>query len=97
VLESFGDALRNHRLAAGLTQEAIAERAGLSVHAIQKLEQGVSHPHRDTSHRLVQALRLSGEAEAQFRTLGQPARAEDATAGRRRPQNWSVRCARISL
>src|SRR6266540_2691173 len=36
---NFGDLLRGHRLAAGLTQEALAERAGLSAHGIQKLAQ----------------------------------------------------------
>lgn len=34
----FGDLQRRHRLAAGLTHESLAERAGLSVHGIQKLE-----------------------------------------------------------
>ena len=35
---SFGDLLRRDRLTAGLTQEALAERAGLSVRAISDLE-----------------------------------------------------------
>ena len=34
----FANLLRQHRLAAGLTQEALADQAGLSVHGIQKLE-----------------------------------------------------------
>ena len=46
---SFGDLLRTHRLKLGLTQEGVAERAGLSVHAIQKLERGTTHPYRDTT------------------------------------------------
>jgi transcriptional regulator with XRE-family HTH domain len=79
--QSFGDLLRAHRLAVGLTQEAVAERAGLSVHAIQKLERGVTHPYRDTALRLVAALRLSGQDEAEFKELGQPA----APSPRRRP------------
>jgi non-specific serine/threonine protein kinase len=69
---TFGDLLRQHRLAAGLTQEALAERAGLSVHGIQKLERGVTRPYRDTVQRLMRALQLSGEDEAVFRTLAQP-------------------------
>jgi DNA-binding XRE family transcriptional regulator len=36
----FGDLLRRYRLAANLTQEALAERAGLSDSGIQKLERG---------------------------------------------------------
>jgi predicted ATPase/DNA-binding XRE family transcriptional regulator len=65
---SFGDLLRQHRLAAGLTQEALAERAGLSEHGIQKLERGVTHPHRDTVARLLGSLRLSVDDEARMRT-----------------------------
>jgi predicted ATPase/DNA-binding XRE family transcriptional regulator len=60
---SFGDLLRRHRLAAGLTQEALAERAGLSVRAITDLERGVRRaPYRDTVRRLAAALDL-GPAE----------------------------------
>jgi non-specific serine/threonine protein kinase len=65
--------LRAHRLAIGLTQEAVAERAGLSVHAIQKLERGVTHPYRDTTLRLVAALQLSDQDASRFKELGQPA------------------------
>jgi predicted ATPase/transcriptional regulator with XRE-family HTH domain len=72
TLGSFGDLLRKHRLAAGLTQEAVAERAGLSVNGIQKLERGSTHPYRDTAQRLLRALQLSPEEEAVFRTLAQP-------------------------
>jgi non-specific serine/threonine protein kinase len=71
--QSFAELLRAHRLAVGLTQEAVAERAGLSVHAIQKLERGVTHPYRDTTLRLVTALRLSEQDASRFRELGQPA------------------------
>ena len=39
---TFGDLLRHHRQAAGLTQQELAERAGLSVHGIQKLERGAT-------------------------------------------------------
>jgi transcriptional regulator with XRE-family HTH domain len=53
---AFSDLLRHHRLSAGLTQEALAERAGLSVHGVQKLERGVTRPYRDTLDRLLAAL-----------------------------------------
>jgi non-specific serine/threonine protein kinase len=69
---SFAELLRSHRLRIGLTQEAVAERASLSVHAIQKLEHGTTHPYRDTTNRLVQALELSADDEAEFRQVGQP-------------------------
>src|SRR5437660_449496 len=41
---SFANLLRRHRLAAGLTQDALAERAGLSVNGIQKLADGALVP-----------------------------------------------------
>jgi non-specific serine/threonine protein kinase len=65
---TFGDLLRRHRLAAGLTQEALAEQAGLSEHGIQKLERGVTHPYRDTLQRLLGVLNLSVDEQAQLRT-----------------------------
>ena len=64
----FGTLLRQHRLAAGLTQEALAERAGLSVYGIQKLEAGTTHPYRDTAQRLALALELTPDAAEQFNT-----------------------------
>jgi len=39
---TFGQLLRDLRLQAGLTQEGLAERAGLSVRASQGLERGVA-------------------------------------------------------
>jgi transcriptional regulator with XRE-family HTH domain len=71
---TFGDLLRHHRLAAGLTQEALAEQAGLSVHGIQKLERGATHPYRDTAERLMLALRLAPDDQARFRAAVQPVR-----------------------
>lgn len=56
----FGDLLRRYRVAAGLTQEELAEAAGLSRRAIGALETGVRRlPHRDTVSLLVKALRLT--------------------------------------
>jgi transcriptional regulator with XRE-family HTH domain len=69
---TFGDLLRSQRLKLGLTQEGLAERAGLRVHAIQQLEHGTTHPYRDTTNRLIGALGLSGDDEALFRALGEP-------------------------
>lgn len=56
----FGDLLRQHRKAAGLTQEDLAERAGLSVDTISLLERGEHlRPHRYTMQSLAEALGLS--------------------------------------
>src|SRR5215211_6311341 len=56
----FGDLLRRHRLAAGLTQEELAERAGVSTRGISDLERGARGlPRKDTLQMLLQALDLS--------------------------------------
>ena len=43
---SFGRCLRQYRMAAGLTQEALAERAGLGIRSLQHLERGETRPQR---------------------------------------------------
>ena len=56
----FGLLLRRHRLAAGLTQEALAERARLSVAAIYTLERGSRRaPRKETLALLAEALALT--------------------------------------
>jgi len=66
---SFVTALRQHRLASRLTQNGLAERAGLGTRGIQDLEHGLHQPQRQTMQRLVRALALSGEARQQFEIL----------------------------
>ena len=57
---TFGELLRQYRIAAGLSQEGLAERAGLSVRAISALERGQRHqPHPHTLRQVATALRLS--------------------------------------
>ena len=56
---TFGELLRDHRRAAGLTQEELAERAGVSPRSISELERGGAHvPRRDTVALLARALGL---------------------------------------
>src|SRR4051794_37762372 len=55
---SFAEALRHHRVRAGLTQEELAAAAGLSVRGLRYLERGLRHPTRDTVQRLIAALAL---------------------------------------
>src|SRR5260370_6603575 len=58
--QSFGDLLRRYRLAAGLTQEELAEQAGLSVRGLSDLERGARRaPRRETVQMLAQPLHLS--------------------------------------
>jgi transcriptional regulator with XRE-family HTH domain len=55
----FGGLLKGHRLAAGLTQEALAARVALSARAVSDLERGVNRaPYRETVALLAGALRL---------------------------------------
>src|SRR5581483_1594600 len=55
----FGTLLRRYREVAGLSQEALAERAGMSARAISYLENGSRRPYPDTLHRLAEALSLT--------------------------------------
>ena len=58
--DSFGARLRRLREASGLTQEALAQRAGLSTNAISALERGERrHPYPHTVRTLADALDLS--------------------------------------
>lgn len=64
---TFRALLRQYRLAAGLTQEDLAEKAGLSARGISDLERGArGHPHPDTVHRLASALALDDGAREAF-------------------------------
>jgi predicted ATPase/transcriptional regulator with XRE-family HTH domain len=57
--EPFGSALRRLRLAAGLSQEQLAERARISIEAVSALERGVRKvPQRQTLELLLEALEL---------------------------------------
>src|SRR5215469_7035409 len=65
--QTFGALVRRFRLAAGLTQEELAERAGLSTRAISNLERGVSQsPHQATLDLLAQALELNASERAEL-------------------------------
>lgn len=56
----FGTLLRSYRLTAGLSQEALAERAGMSAHGISALERGYRRtPQRGTLALLAGALALN--------------------------------------
>ncbi|HZQ36629.1 MAG TPA: helix-turn-helix domain-containing protein [Dehalococcoidia bacterium] len=69
---TFGELLYRHRLAAGLTQESLAERAQISVRAISDLERGVRRlPYRHTVNALADALSLSSANRAEFASAAQ--------------------------
>jgi predicted ATPase/DNA-binding XRE family transcriptional regulator len=64
---TFGDVLRRYRLAAGLTQEELAEKAQVSPRAISDLERGVrNRPWRETVQLLAAALHLGTDERVQL-------------------------------
>ena len=70
---TFGVLLRQLRLAAGLTQEALAERAGVSARGVQDLERGIRRaPRAETVRLLADALGLSGETRGALITAAHP-------------------------
>jgi predicted ATPase/transcriptional regulator with XRE-family HTH domain len=65
-IQPFGELLRSYRLAVGLTQEELADRAGVSARSISGMESGAGHrPRKDTLRLLIAALNLTAQdAEA---------------------------------
>jgi predicted ATPase/DNA-binding XRE family transcriptional regulator len=86
----FGMLLRQFRLAAGLSQEALAERARVSTDGVSALERGTRRtPQRETLALLADALALTSEDRARFEAsaarVSRPRgglRADDARAAR---------------
>jgi predicted ATPase/DNA-binding XRE family transcriptional regulator len=68
----FGRLLKEYRLRAGLTQEALAEWADMGRRSIQGLERGESRPQRETVQRLARALALSPQEQERFEEAAQP-------------------------
>src|SRR5215211_111715 len=79
----FGALLRRLRLAAGLTQEALAERAGISVKAVGELERDPARaPRFDTVTLLADALELGANGRTRLLSA---ARSEQPTPSDPRP------------
>jgi len=67
---TFGGLLRRLRTDAGLTQEELAEAAGVSPRSVSDLERGINlTARRDTARLLADALSLTGEARAEFEAI----------------------------
>ncbi|HEU5388804.1 MAG TPA: helix-turn-helix domain-containing protein [Streptosporangiaceae bacterium] len=72
-MPSFGELLRQRRLAGGLTQEALAERAGVSAKAISDLERDPDRtPRLDTVGLLADALGLDPAGRASLLAAARP-------------------------
>ena len=78
-----GRIARRARLRAGLTQEEVAERSGLSVRAVGNLERGVvARPRRHSLAAIADALGLAGAERAALIGTGPLPAPDDAPAGR---------------
>ncbi|HYP61747.1 MAG TPA: NB-ARC domain-containing protein [Thermomicrobiales bacterium] len=70
---TFAQLLRQHRIAAALSQEALAERAGISARAISDLERGVkTRPYLETVRMLADALDLTLPARSELARAARP-------------------------
>lgn len=58
--KQFGETVRGLRKEAGLSQEALAEKAGLTLNYIGNVERGEKTPSLETVCRIAGALGLSG-------------------------------------
>ena len=68
--DQLGAFLKKLRTAAGMTQEELAERAGISARTVSDVERGLrTAVHRDTGHRLAAALGLADEELRSFDAL----------------------------
>ena len=83
---SFRTLLKHYRQAAGLSQEALAARAGLSARAISDLERGINRtPRYDTLEFLSSALSLSSQQHALLQAAARPEIAAAVDAPRALP------------
>lgn len=73
IHRQIGGAIKRLRTEAGLSQSALAERAGLHRTTMSEIERGVSNLSVDLAHRVAQALGMSLSAlcaEAELRRKG---------------------------
>jgi predicted ATPase len=92
-LPTLATMLRRHRVTAGLSQEALAERSGLSVRGVSDLERGLSRaPRLDTLTRLADALELDAAGRlALVRASGHLSPEADPEDTLRQPQPAAAR------
>jgi tetratricopeptide (TPR) repeat protein/transcriptional regulator with XRE-family HTH domain len=88
---TFADLLKRSRRDAGVTQEELAERAGLSARAISDLERGINRmPYRTTVERLVDALGLPARERSRFELVARGRAAPPSGVSRINPDSLLV-------
>jgi tetratricopeptide (TPR) repeat protein/transcriptional regulator with XRE-family HTH domain len=69
--QNFGQLVRSSRVAAGLTQEELADRSGLSVRTLGDIERNrIARPYRNSVQRIADALQLTGTIRDEFLDRG---------------------------
>jgi transcriptional regulator with XRE-family HTH domain len=91
--ERLGVSLKRLRRAAGMTQEELAERAGISARTVSDVERGLrAVVHGDTARRLAAALGLTGETRDTFDALARGRHASEPLvppgSGLPQPPTW---------
>jgi predicted ATPase/DNA-binding XRE family transcriptional regulator len=77
---TFGALLKRSRMEAGLTQEALAERANLSTRAVSDLERGLSRtPRYDTLDSLARAMNLEAAQRSALFAAARPSLPQEDT------------------
>jgi len=91
--EPFGEVLRRLRVSAGMTQEYLAQAAGVSADAVGALERGVRlSPRQDTARLLADALGLDDASRQLFMSAAAPRpRHRDPVSARARVRASAVR------
>src|SRR5690349_15279579 len=80
--QTFGTLLQRYRAAAGLTQEELAERSGVSARTVSDLERGLKRtPRPDTLRLLAAALGLVAGERAAFTAAAHPSAAPPPPRG----------------
>src|SRR6266487_2274390 len=81
--DQLGESLKKLRAAAGLTQEELADRAGISARTVSDVERGLRMVvHHETARRLVSALGLGDEDRARFEAVARGRQAASEPAAR---------------
>jgi transcriptional regulator with XRE-family HTH domain len=88
----FGAELRRLRMAAGLTQGALAVAAGIERHAVARLETQIKRPLRSTIAGLERALNAPGRLGGPVACSGQDARRRPCTRPALPGKRWCDGC-----
>ncbi|MEA4966317.1 MAG: helix-turn-helix domain-containing protein [Oscillospiraceae bacterium] len=61
LLNTFGQTIKGARKVAGLTQEALAEKAGVTTRYIMAIENENKHPSMKVLYKLIRSLQISAD------------------------------------